>query len=193
VAIEPSRGEARFRGTTVLAVRHRGRVAMAADGQVSLETTVVKQGARKVRRLTGGRVIAGFAGGAADAFSLFSRFEGKLEEANGRLERAAVELVKEWRTDRALRRLEALLLVADAERVLLLSGTGDLIEPDDGVMAVGSGGAPALAAARALRAHSDLEAEAIAVESLRIAAGIDIYTNDSIVCETIPGTSDGGS
>jgi ATP-dependent HslUV protease subunit HslV len=166
---------------------------MAADGQVSLETTVVKQGARKVRRLTGGQVIAGFAGGAADAFSLFSRFEGKLEEANGRLERAAVELVREWRTDRALRRLEALLLVADAERVLLLSGTGDLIEPDDGVMAIGSGGAPALAAARALRSHSDLEAEAIAVESLRIAAGIDIYTNDSIVCETIPGASEDGS
>jgi ATP-dependent HslUV protease subunit HslV len=162
---------------------------MAADGQVSLETAIVKQGARKVRRLSGGSVLAGFAGGAADAFALFSRFEGKLEEANGRLERAAVELVREWRTDRALRRLEALLLVADRERVLLLSGTGDLIEPDDGLMAIGSGGTAALAAARALLAHSDLEADAIAVEALRIAAGIDVYTNDSIVCETIPGPS----
>jgi ATP-dependent HslUV protease subunit HslV len=191
--MEPSRAQGGFRGTTVLAVKREGTVAMAADGQVSLETTVVKHGARKVRLLTGGRVIAGFAGGAADAFALFSRFEGKLEEANGRLERAAVELVREWRTDRALRRLEALLLVADPERVLLLSGTGDLIEPDDGMMAIGSGGSPALAAARALMTHTELDARAIAVESLRIASSIDVYTNDSIVCETIPGASGGGS
>lgn len=185
--MEPVRSGGGFRGTTVLAVRRGEQVAMAADGQVSLESTVVKHGARKVRRLTGGKVVAGFAGGAADAFALFSRFEGKLEEANGRLERAAVELVREWRTDRALRRLEALLLVADAERVLLLSGTGDLIEPDDGLMAIGSGGAPALAAARALVAHTELDATTVAVEALNIAAGIDVYTNDSIVCETIPG------
>lgn len=178
-----------FHGTTVLAVRRSGGVAIAADGQVSLDTTIVKHGAHKVRRLSGGRVIAGFAGGAADAFALFSRFEGKLEEASGRLEKAAVELVREWRTDRALRRLEALLLVADESRVLLLSGTGDLIEPDDGVMAIGSGGAPALAAARALVAHTKLDARTIAVEALKVAAGIDIYTNDCIVCETINGAS----
>ncbi len=171
--------------TTVLAVRRDGRVALAGDGQVTLDRSIMKAGATKVRRLAQGRVLAGFAGGAADAFALFTRFEGKLEEANGRLERAAVELVKEWRSDRALRRLEALLVVADRERTLLLSGTGDLIEPDDGLLAVGSGGSLALAAARALVAHSTLPAEEIAVEALRIAAGIDIYTNESITCLTL--------
>lgn len=175
----------RIRSTTVLAVMRDGVVAIAADGQVTLDKTVVKDRARKVRTLSGGKVLAGFAGGAADAFSLFSRFEGKLEEANGRLERAAVELVREWRTDRALRRLEALLVVADRERVLLLSGTGDLIEPDDGLIAIGSGGSVALAAGRALVQHSDLRANEIAVEALRIASSIDIYTNDSIICESL--------
>ncbi len=175
----------RIRSTTVVAVRRGGAVAMAADGQVTLEHTVVKEGARKVRRLADGRVIAGFAGGAADAFTLLQRFEERLEQHGGRLERAAIELVRDWRQDRALRRLEALLLVADREHTLLLSGTGDLIEPDDGVIAVGSGGAVALAAARALVAHSDLPVREIATEALRIAAAIDIYTNDRIVCESL--------
>ncbi|RMG43496.1 MAG: ATP-dependent protease subunit HslV [Acidobacteria bacterium] len=176
-----------IRSTTVLAVRRGGRVAMAGDGQVTLESTIVKSGARKIRRLGGGAVLAGFAGGAADAFALFSRFEARLEEAGGRLERAAVELVKDWRTDRALRRLEALLLVADRERTLLLSGTGDLIEPDDGTMAIGSGGTAALAAARAMLAHTDLPPEVVAKEALRIAAGLDIYTGGDLVCETLDG------
>jgi len=175
----------RIRSTTVVAVRRGGAVAMAADGQVTLEHTVVKEGARKVRRLADGRVIAGFAGGAADAFTLLQRFEERLEQHGGRLERAAIELVRDWRQDRALRRLEALLLVADREHTLLLSGTGDLIEPDDGVIAVGSGGAVALAAARALVAHSDLPVREIATEALRIAAATDIYTNDRIVCESL--------
>lgn len=173
------------RSTTVLAVRRPGRVAVAADGQVTLDRTIVKTGARKVRRLAQGRVVAGFAGGAADAFSLFARFEAKLDEHGGRLERAAIELVREWRTDRVLRRLEALLVVADLERTLLLSGTGDLIEPDDGLVAIGSGGSLALAAARALLRHTELDAETIARHALGIAAEIDIYTNDRILCETL--------
>lgn len=172
-------------GTTVLAVRKDGRVAVAADGQVTLDRTVVKHGARKVRRLGGGRVLAGFAGAAADAFALLERFEEKLAAHPGRIERAAVELVRDWRTDRALRRLEAMLIVADAERSFLLSGTGDLIEPDDGVLGIGSGAAAAMAAARALVAHTDLGAAAIATESLRIAAGLDLYTNDRLVVEEI--------
>ncbi len=172
-------------GTTVVAVRRGGQVALAADGQVTLDRQVVKEGAHKVRRLAGGRVLAGFAGGAADAFALLTRFEEKLEEFTGRLERAAIELAREWRTDRALRRLEALLIVADSHRTLLVSGTGDLIEPDDGVIAIGSGAAPALAAARALHRHTTFSAEQIAVEALRIAAGVDIYTNDRIDCETL--------
>lgn len=175
----------RVHATTVLAVRRGPRVALAGDGQVTLERTIVKAGARKVRRLAGGRVLAGFAGGAADAFSLFGRFEEKLEQHGNRLDRAAVELVKDWRTDRVLRRLEAMLVVADAEHTLLLSGTGDLIEPDDGLVAVGSGGAVALAAARALCAHTTLGPREVALEALRIAAGLDIYTNDQIVCETL--------
>ena len=174
-----------FHGTTVLAVRRGGAVALAADGQVTLDHAVVKETAQKVRRLAGGRVLAGFAGGAADAFALLTRFEEKLDEAAGRLDRAAIELARDWRSDRVLRRLEALLIVADASRTLLISGNGDLIEPDDGLLAVGSGAAAALAAARALVRRTDLGAAEIAVEALRIAASIDIYTNDRIVCETL--------
>ncbi len=174
-----------FHGTTVVAVRRGREVALAADGQVTLERTIVKAGAHKVRRLAGGRVLAGFAGGAADAFALMTRFEEKLEEFGGRLDRAAIELARDWRTDRALRRLEALLIVADAHHTLLLSGTGDLIEPDDDLIAVGSGGTAALAAARALVRHTQLGASDIAVEALRIAAGLDIYTNEQIVCESL--------
>jgi ATP-dependent HslUV protease subunit HslV len=160
-------------------------VALGGDGQVTLQSTVIKRGARKVRRLAGGSVLAGFAGGAADAFALFTRFEEKLEQFNSRLERAAVELVKEWRTDRALRRLEAVLLVADREHTLLLSGNGDLIEPEDGTTAVGSGSGPALAAARALLAHTPLSAPEIVRAALAIAAEVDIYTNHEIVCEEL--------
>ena len=174
-----------IRGTTVLAVRRESRVALAGDGQVTLDHSVVKGGARKVRRLAGGQVIAGFAGGAADAFALLTRFEEKLSAHQGQLERAAVELVRDWRTDRILRRLEAMLVVADAGKTLVLSGTGDLIEPDDGVVGIGSGGVAAMAAARALLAHTDLPARAVAENALRIAASIDIYTNDRIVIEEI--------
>ncbi|MFQ5670437.1 MAG: ATP-dependent protease subunit HslV [Acidobacteriota bacterium] len=171
--------------TTVLCVRVRGKVALAADGQVTLDYMVMKKSARKVRRLRDGSVVAGFAGGAADGFALFSRFEEKLDEHRGNFERAAVELVKDWRTDRALRRLEAMLLAADQERTFVLSGTGDLIEPDDGLAAIGSGGAMAMAAARALVAHTDKSAAEIAGESLRIAAGIDVYTNAEIIIEEL--------
>ena len=171
--------------TTILSVRRDGHVAMAGDGQVTLDHVVMKEGSRKVRTLRGGAVLAGFAGGAADALSLFTRFEAKLDEYHGNLERAAVELVRDWRTDRVLRRLEALLAVADVQRTFLLGGTGDLIEPDDGVLAIGSGGACALAAARALLAHTSMSASEISREALRIAAGIDIYTNDRITVEEI--------
>jgi ATP-dependent HslUV protease subunit HslV len=166
--------------TTVVCVRHRGRVAVAGDGQVTFGQTIMKAGARKVRKMHHDRVLAGFAGAAADAFTLFARFEAKLEEHRGNLPRAAVELAKEWRMDRVLRRLEALLAVADAESSFIVSGTGDVIEPDDGLVGIGSGGPYALAAARALRAHSALEAPQIAEEALRIAAGICVYTNDQI-------------
>lgn len=171
--------------TTVLAVRHRDQVVLASDGQVTLGQTVVKHQARKVRRLYQDRVLAGFAGSAADGFALFSRFEAKLEEHHGNLERSAVELARDWRVDRALRRLEAMLLVADARSTYLLSGTGDLIEPDDGVMGIGSGGPFAMAAARALVRHSDLSARAIVEQAMTIAAGICIYTNDRIVVEEL--------
>jgi len=171
--------------TTVLGVRHRGHVAVAGDGQVTIGNTVVKSSARKVRKLYGDRVLAGFAGTAADAFTLFSRFEAKLEEYRGNLSRAAVELAKDWRTDRVLRRLEALLAVADRDHSFIVSGTGDIIEPDDGLIGIGSGGPFALAAARALVAHSDLDAKAIATEALRVAAGICIYTNEQIIVETL--------
>jgi ATP-dependent HslUV protease subunit HslV len=171
--------------TTVLAVRHEGRVVLASDGQVTLGQTVVKHQARKVRRLYHDRVLAGFAGTAADGFGLFGRFEGKLEEHRGNLERAAVELAKDWRTDRALRRLEAMMLVADTRAMYLLSGTGDLIEPDDGVMGIGSGGPFAMAAARALVAHSGLGARAIVEHAMAIAADICIYTNHRLVVEEL--------
>ena len=172
--------------TTVLCVRHGGRVAMASDGQVTHGTTVMKQTAAKIRRLKGGEVLAGFAGSTADAFALFSRFEAKVEEFRGNLERAAIELAKDWRTDKMLRQLEALLIVADKKVSLLISGTGDLISPEEGVLAVGSGGAYALAAARALLKHKpDMSASEIARESLSIAAAIDIYTNDKITVEEL--------
>jgi ATP-dependent HslUV protease subunit HslV len=171
--------------TTVLCVRHRDRVAMGSDGQVTLERSVMKHGARKVRRLYKDSILAGFAGSAADGFALFTRFESRLEEFHGNLERAAVELARDWRTDRALRRLEALMMVASETRSFLLSGTGDLIEPDDGLMAIGSGGPCALAAARALARRTEMKAREIVEESLRIAGEIDIYTNDRITVEEI--------
>lgn len=175
----------RFEHTTILTVRRNGRVAMAGDGQVSLDRAIVKAGARKVRRLGSGEVLAGFAGAAADAFALLNRFEEKLEAHQGQLERASVELVRDWRTDRALRRLEAMLIVADRRKMFLLSGTGDLIEPDDGILGVGSGSIPAVAAARALAAHTEMDAGAIATEALRIASGLDLYTNDNLTVEEI--------
>lgn len=171
--------------TTVLGVRHNGKVVFASDGQVTLGQTVVKHQARKVRRLYHDRVLAGFAGTAADGFALFSRFESKLEEHRGNLERSAVELARDWRTDRALRRLEAMMLVADTRVMYLLSGTGDLIEPDDGVMGIGSGGPYALAAARALVQHSGLDARAIVENAMAIAGDICIYTNRQIVIEEL--------
>jgi ATP-dependent HslUV protease subunit HslV len=176
---------ASIHATTVVCVRHQGRVAVAGDGQVSVGQTIMKAGARKVRRMHHDRVLAGFAGAAADAFTLFARFEAKLEEHRGSLARAAVELAKEWRMDRVLRRLEALLVVADAEATFIVSGTGDLIEPDDGLVGIGSGGPYALAAARALCAHSSLDAPQIAEEALRIAAGICVYTNERITVLTL--------
>ena len=171
--------------TTVLAVRHRDQAVMASDGQVTFGNTVVKQAARKIRRLYNERVLAGFAGSAADSFALFSRFEGKLEQYRGNLERSAVELAKDWRTDRALRRLEAMLVVMDTRATYLLSGTGDLIEPDDGIVAIGSGGPYAMAAAKALALHTGLDARAIAEQSMRIAGEICIYTNENITIETL--------
>jgi len=174
-----------IRSTTVLCLRHRGQVAIAGDGQVTIGQTIVKAGARKIRKLYHDNVLAGFAGAAADAFTLFQRFEGKLEEHRGNLARAAVELAKDWRADRVLRRLEALLAVADRDHSFIVSGTGDLIEPDDGLIGIGSGGPYALAAARALVARSDLDAKSIATDAMRIAAGICIYTNDQITVETL--------
>jgi len=174
-----------FHATTVLAVRHNGQVVMASDGQVTFGDTVVKQRARKIRRLYNERVLAGFAGSAADSFALFSRFEAKLEQYRGNLERSAVELAKEWRTDRVLRRLEAMLVVMDASGTYLLSGNGDLIEPDDGIVAIGSGGAYALAAAKALASHTAMDARAIAEQAMQIAAGICIYSNDNLTVEVL--------
>jgi ATP-dependent HslUV protease subunit HslV len=171
--------------TTVLAVRHRDEAVMASDGQVTFGTTVVKQSARKIRRLYNDKILAGFAGSAADSFALFSRFETKLEQYRGNLERSAVELAKDWRTDRLLRRLEAMLLVMDARVTYLLSGTGDLIEPDDGIIAIGSGGAYAMAAGKALARHTQMSARDIAEQAMSITAGICIYTNDSITIETL--------
>ena len=174
-------------GTTILCVRRHGLVAMGGDGQVTLGNTVMKGNARKVRRLYHGRVLAGFAGATADAFTLFERFEERLKEVNGNLVRAAVELTKLWRTDKYLRQLDALLLAADAEHTLLITGRGDVVEPDDDVAAIGSGGPYALAAARALLAHTDLDAGAVAREAMRIAATICIYTNGRVTMEELPG------
>lgn len=177
----------RFLSTTVLGVIRDGKVAMVADGQVTLGQagTIMKHTARKVRKLAGGNVIAGFAGSVADAQSLQDRFEKKLEQYSGNLRRAAVEFAKDWRTDKVLRNLDAVMLVADAEAILLVSGDGNVIEPDDGVAGIGSGGPYALAAARALIANTKLSAQEIALESLRIAAEICIYTNDKVVIETL--------
>jgi ATP-dependent HslUV protease subunit HslV len=174
-------------GTTILSVRRGGTVAMGGDGQVTVGQTVMKGNARKVRRLYGDKVLAGFAGGTADAFTLFERFEGKLEKY-GNLTRAAIELAKDWRTDRALRRLDALLCVADKQASFVISGNGDVIEPEDAVMAVGSGGAFALAAARALSAHTELSAREIVERSLGIAADICIYTNRNLVIDELATT-----
>ena len=176
-----------FRSTTIVAVRRGGQAAMAGDGQVSLGQTVMKGQARKVRRIAEGKVVAGFAGATADAFTLLDRFEAKLKEHRGNLQRAAVELAKDWRTDRYLRRLEAMLVVMNAESTLLISGTGDVIEPDEGVIAIGSGGSYALAAARALVRNSDLPAAEVARRSLEIAAEICIYTNNEIIVEEMGG------
>jgi ATP-dependent HslUV protease subunit HslV len=174
-----------FHSTTILAIRHGGRAVMAGDGQVTFGQTVVKQTARKIRRLYNDRIVAGFAGSAADSFALFARFEAKLEQYRGNLERSAVELAKDWRSDRILRRLEAMLIVMDGKATFLLSGNGDLIEPDDGIVAIGSGGPFALAAAKALAANTTLDARAIAEKAMLIAGDICIYTNTSIVIEEI--------
>jgi ATP-dependent HslUV protease subunit HslV len=171
--------------TTILAVRHQDKTVLAGDGQVTLGNTVLKKSARKIRRLYNDSILAGFAGSAADSFALFARFESKLEQFRGNLERASVELARDWRTDRLLRRLEAMLVVADRKSTFVLSGTGDLIEPDDGIVAVGSGGSYAMAAARALVQHSSLGAREIAEESLRIAADICIYTNANLTIEEL--------
>ncbi|MFQ5600298.1 MAG: ATP-dependent protease subunit HslV [Candidatus Krumholzibacteriia bacterium] len=178
-----------IRSTTILGVRVRGQVALGGDGQVSVGATIMKASARKVRALHDGKILAGFAGSAADGFTLFERFEKKLDEHSGRLARAAVELAKDWRSDRILRRLEALMIVMDAECGFVISGTGDVIEPDDGLMAVGSGGPYALAAARALVGHTDLDAESIVGRALEIAADICVYTNRETTVLTLDGSS----
>jgi ATP-dependent HslUV protease subunit HslV len=171
--------------TTILALRHHDCAVLAGDGQVTFGDTIVKQSAKKIRRLYNDRILAGFAGSAADSFALFSRFEAKLEQYRGNLERASVELAKDWRTDRALRRLEAMLVVADKTSMFLLSGTGDLIEPDEGIIGIGSGGPYALAAAKALMRHTDLSAREIAERAMHVAASICIYTNDTLAIEEL--------
>ncbi len=175
----------KFHATTILAVRRGSEVALAGDGQVSFNNTVMKAGAKKVRRMKEGKVVAGFAGSTADAFTLFEKFEAKLEQFNGNITRAAVELAKDWRTDRILRRLEAMLIVANREKTFTLSGNGDVVEPDDGIAAIGSGGPYALAAARALLHNTSMSAQEIALAAMKIAADICIYTNDGISLETI--------
>ena len=174
-----------IQATTILCVRRKGKVAIGSDGQVTLGDTVIKHGAKKIRRLYNEKILAGFAGSSADSFALFSRFEGKLEQFHGNLSRAAVELAKDWRTDRSLRHLEAVMIVADNKSTFLISGTGDLIEPDDGIVGIGSGGAFALAAARALEKYTDLSAREIVEEAMRIAAKICIYTNDNVSIEEL--------
>src|SRR5437879_6094919 len=176
-----------IQATTILCVRRNGKVAIGSDGQVTLGDTVIKHGAKKIRRLYNEKILAGFAGSSADSFALFSRFEGKLEQFHGNLSRAAVELAKDWRTDRSLRHLEAVMIVADNKSTFLISGTGDLIEPDDGIVGIGSGGAFALAAARALEKYTDLSAREIVEEAMRIAGKICIYTNDNVSIEELGG------
>jgi ATP-dependent HslUV protease subunit HslV len=171
--------------TTIICVRHGGKLAMAGDGQVSIGQTILKKKANKIRTLFKGKVIAGFAGATSDAFALFSRFEAKLEEFRGNLSRAAIELAKDWRMDKALRRLEALLIVADKDNSFLISGTGDVVEPDDGIVAIGSGGSFALAAARALIKYTDMSAKEIAMEAMKISSDIDVYTNKQIRVEEL--------
>jgi ATP-dependent HslUV protease, peptidase subunit HslV len=171
--------------TTILAVRHKDKAVLVGDGQVTLGASIVKHGARKIRRLYNDTILAGFAGSAADSFALFSRFEAKLEQYRGNLDRAAVELAKDWRTDRALRRLEAMMIIADRKSTFLLSGTGDLIEPDDGIIGIGSGGAFAQAAAKALARHSALDARAIAEQAMLIASEICVYTNNKLTIEEL--------
>ena len=184
--MDPSQNPNVFHATTIVSVRRGGQVVIAGDGQVTLGHTVMKANARKVRRLgKDGRVLAGFAGAAADAFTLFELFEGKLEKHNGQLLRAAVEFAKDWRTERRFGKLEALLALADAETSLIISGTGDVIEPEDGLIAIGSGGMYALSAARALLAHTELDAKSVATEALNIAGDICIYTNRNIVIEEL--------
>ena len=174
-----------IKSTTIIGLRHNGKVAIGADGQVSLEETIVKHNANKLRNLYNNNILAGFAGTSADAFTLFERFEAKIEEFRGNLPRAAVELAKEWRMDKYLRRLEALLAVLDKEHALVISGNGDVIEPDDGIVAIGSGGPYALAAARALKSHSNLDARTIVKRSIEIASSICVYTNDHIIIEEL--------
>lgn len=174
-----------MKSTTVLAVRRNGRVVLVGDGQVTLGDTVLKGTARKVRRLYDDRVIAGFAGSTADAFALFERFEKKLKDYSGNLMRAAAELAKDWRTDKVLRQLQAMLLVADGENLLLISGTGDIVEPEEGIAAIGSGGPYAIAAARALARHTDMDAETLAVAAMEVAAQLCIYTNGEFTIETL--------
>ncbi len=174
-----------FKATTILAVKRNGKTAIAGDGQVTLGSTVVKGKAKKVRKMYENKIIAGFAGAAADAFSLFDKFENKLEEFQGNLKRASVELAKDWRTDKILRRLEAMLIVADKSDLLIISGNGDILEPDEGIAAIGSGGNYAYAAAKALYENTELNADEIAVKGLKIAADICIYTNENIICELI--------
>jgi ATP-dependent HslUV protease subunit HslV len=176
----------RFRSTTIVAVQRDGRVAMAGDGQVSMDHVIVKSTARKIRRMHNDRVLAGFSGSVADALALADRFEAKLQSANGNLTRAAIEFAREWRTDRLMRRLEALVIVADAEKLYLLSGDGNVLEPDDGVLAIGSGGPFAQAAAKALVRNTSLPARTIAEEALRVASEICVYTNDSILVDELP-------
>ena len=175
----------RVRSTTILAVRKNNHVAVAGDGQVTFDKTIMKSSARKVRRLYNDKIIAGFAGSTADAFTLFTRFEAKLEQYHGQLQRSAVELGKEWRTDKYLRHLEALLIVADENTSLILSGGGDVIEPDDGIVAIGSGGPYAIAAARALLRHTDLSARDVVQEAMKIASEICIYTNSDLIIEEL--------
>ncbi len=173
------------KATTIICIRHKGEVAIAGDGQVTLGQTVLKKKANKIRTLYKGNVLAGFSGATSDAFALFGRFESKLEEYQGNLSRAAIELAKDWRMDKALRRLEALLIVADKEVSFLISGTGDVVEPDDGILAIGSGGAYALAAARALITQTDMTAKAVALEAMKIASEICVYTNDQIIVKEL--------